>query len=232
MTEGEARSLALAAFLSELSTAAHASGIIFDDPVSSLDHRWRERVARRLVEEAKTRQVVVFTHELVFLYELVHRAEELGVDCAARSLRRERTAAGFVEDDLPWSGKSTKDRLAWLRDEQQALAKVHRHEGKAEYDARATVAYARLRKTWERAVEEVLLNAAVLRFRDSVQTQRLKVVTAQDIETVTNGMTKTSKWEGGHDQALAMNEPVPGPDDLKTDIDTLSSWVDGLRKRA
>jgi wobble nucleotide-excising tRNase len=33
---------------------------VYDDPVSSLDYKWREGVARRLVQEAKTRQVIVF----------------------------------------------------------------------------------------------------------------------------------------------------------------------------
>ena len=44
----------------------HRSAIVFDDPVLSLDHRWRKRVAKRLVEETKNRQVIVLTHDLVF----------------------------------------------------------------------------------------------------------------------------------------------------------------------
>ena len=44
-----------------------AETYVFDDPVSSLDHRHRDRVAERLAEEGKTRQVVVFTHDMAFL---------------------------------------------------------------------------------------------------------------------------------------------------------------------
>lgn len=55
VSEGEQRCLSIAAFFAELSTADDPSGIVFDDPVSSLDYRWREGVARRLVEAAKTR---------------------------------------------------------------------------------------------------------------------------------------------------------------------------------
>jgi energy-coupling factor transporter ATP-binding protein EcfA2 len=72
VSEGEQRCLAIAAFFAELSTADDPSGIVFDDPVSSLDYRWRESVARRLVLEARTRQVVVFTHDVVFLLLLKH----------------------------------------------------------------------------------------------------------------------------------------------------------------
>lgn len=75
VSEGEARCLSIAAFFAELSTADDPSAILFDDPVSSLDYRWREGVACRLVEEAKTRQVIVFTHDIVFLLILRQLAE-------------------------------------------------------------------------------------------------------------------------------------------------------------
>ena len=66
VSEGEQRCLSIAAFFAELSTADDPSGIVFDDPVSSLDYKWREGVARRLVKGAKKRQVIVFTHDVVF----------------------------------------------------------------------------------------------------------------------------------------------------------------------
>ena len=65
LSEGEHRAVALAAFLSELKMYPGKDAIIIDDPVSSLDHLRRSRVAERLIAEAKDRQVVVFTHDLV-----------------------------------------------------------------------------------------------------------------------------------------------------------------------
>lgn len=55
VSEGEARCLSIASFFAELSTAADQSAILFDDPVSSLDHNWRANVASRLVAEASSR---------------------------------------------------------------------------------------------------------------------------------------------------------------------------------
>ena len=49
LSEGEHRCVALAAFMAELATTDNKSGIVFDDPVSSLDHMNREAVAKRLV---------------------------------------------------------------------------------------------------------------------------------------------------------------------------------------
>ncbi len=65
VSEGEARCLSIAVFFAELSTTEDLSAILFDDPVSSLDHKWRSNVAKRFVEEAQSRQVIVFTHDIV-----------------------------------------------------------------------------------------------------------------------------------------------------------------------
>ena len=83
VSEGEARCLSMASFFAELSTAAHRSAILFDDPVCSLDHTWRRNVAKRLVMESRARQVVVFTHDIVFLLALGDAAGEVGGGCGA-----------------------------------------------------------------------------------------------------------------------------------------------------
>ena len=53
MSEGEARCLSIAAFFAELSTADDPSAVLFDDPVSSFDYKWRESVAQRFVTESQ-----------------------------------------------------------------------------------------------------------------------------------------------------------------------------------
>ena len=55
LSDGEQRALAIAAFFAELKTLPSVSAIVFDDPMSSLDHHRREIVAKRLVKEAQTR---------------------------------------------------------------------------------------------------------------------------------------------------------------------------------
>ncbi|WP_211293045.1 AAA family ATPase, partial [Xanthomonas cucurbitae] len=66
LSEGEQRAVAIGAFLAEIGLNGGKGGIVFDDPVSSLDHRRRERVAKRLAIEAAQRQVIVFTHDIYF----------------------------------------------------------------------------------------------------------------------------------------------------------------------
>ena len=102
VSEGEQRCLAIASFFAELSTAHDRSTIVFDDPVSSLDYKWREGVAARLVEEAKARQVIVFTHDVVFLLRLKELAELQQVEQRDQHVRNLPGGAGVCAEDLPW----------------------------------------------------------------------------------------------------------------------------------
>ena len=108
VSEGEQRCLSIAAFFAELSTADDPSGIVFDDPVSSLDYKWRDGVARRLVQEAKTRQVIVFTHDIVFLLLLKQFAEEKGVAHFDQHVRQLSMGAGVCSEELPWVAMPVK----------------------------------------------------------------------------------------------------------------------------
>jgi hypothetical protein len=226
--------LSIAAFFAELSTADDPSGIVFDDPVSSLDYKWREGVARRLVQEAKTRQVVVFTHDVVFLLLLGQFAEEQGVAQLDQHVRQLSKGAGICEEELPWVAMPFKKKIGYLKNEWQAADKLFRDGEQATYEKEAKYLYGLLREAWERALEEVLLGGIVERFRPSVQTQHIGTIadiTAEDCRTLDAAMTKCSKWLPGHDQAAAARAPVPEPVELKADIEALEKWVAAIRSR-
>ena len=232
VSEGEQRCLSIAAFFAELSTADDPSGIVFDDPVSSFDYKWREGVARRLVHEAKTRQVIVFTHDVVFLLLLKQFAEEHGVEQLDQHVRQLSKGAGVCTEELPWVAMPIKKKIGYLKNEWQAADKLHRDGHQAAYEKEAKYLYGLLREAWERALEEVLLAGIVERFRPGVQTQHIDTIadiTAQDCGTLDAAMTKCSKWL--HDQAPAARAPVPEPAVLKDDIEELENWVGAIRSR-
>jgi energy-coupling factor transporter ATP-binding protein EcfA2 len=234
VSEGEQRCLSIAAFFAELSTADDPSGIVFDDPVSSLDYQWRQAVARRLVQEAKTRQVIVFTHDVVFLLLLKQFAEELGVEQFDQHVRFLSKGAGVCTEELPWVALPIKKKIGHLKNGWQAADKLSRDGHQDAYEKEAKYLYGLLRESWERALEEVLLGGVVERYRPSIQTQQVAQIadiTAEDCKTVEAAMTKCSKWLPGHDQAAAARAPVPDPQELGADIDALENWVLAVRKR-
>ena len=234
VSEGEARCLSVAAFFAELSTASDKSAILFDDPVSSLDHNWRANVAERLVVESKSRQVIVFTHDIVFLLALVENADRHTADVKHQYLRRDRNLAGLSSDRLPWVAMKVNDRIGAMKELWQSADKRYRNGEQMKYDEDAARIYGLLRESWERAVEEVLLDGTVERYRNSVQTLRVKKladITDDDCNSVQAGMTKCSTWFTGHDQSGADNASIPGPAELKEDIQELQDWVKRIRRR-
>ncbi len=233
-SEGESRCLSLASFFAELSTADDPSAILFDDPVSSLDHKWRTRIARRLVQESKERQVIVFTHDLVFLLELHSNAEELSLPIHSLHLKREGAGAGIVNSDLPWKAMKVNDRLKVLNSEMQDATKQYKDGNYTAYEVMAISIYGKLRETWERAFEEVLLDRTVERYRREIQTRQISSladITQEDCNVFEKGMTVSSKWLRGHDLARAENEDIPKPDELGKDVDSLKNWVKSIRER-
>lgn len=234
VSEGEQRCLSIAAFFAELSTADDPSGIVFDDPVSSLDFQWRNGVARRLVQESKTRQVIVFTHDVVFLLALRQYAEELGVEPLDQHVRHQSKGAGVCAEELPWVALPVKKKIGYLNNGWQAANKLSRDGHQDAYEKEAKYLYGLLREAWERALEEVLLGGVVERYRPGVQTQQIAQIadiSAEDCKAVETAMTKCSTWLPGHDMAAAARAPVPEPVELKADIEALATWVTAIHKR-
>lgn len=234
LSEGEQRCIALAGFLAEISTQSSRSGVVFDDPVSSLDHERRAVVASRLVEEAKNRQVIVFTHDLVFLLFLEEECARQGASWTSAYLTHRGSKRGVPVDGLPWYGQSLKKRIGWLRQQVQQLAATSKVLDKEQLEQQASFLWGRLREAWECGVEEVLLGGAIRRFSRKVATQQLKRVadiSESDIASVDAGMTIASAWMPGHDLSAAINQPMPPLEVLGDEIEKLESWRSGIEKR-
>jgi len=225
LSEGEQRAIAIASFFAEVKLGKGKGGIVFDDPVSSLDHARRERVARRIAAEAQERQVVVFTHDIFFLNVLMFEAAALGLTPKALTLNQTPEGFGVAEESLPFAGANVSQRVGMLRNKQVECAKRHKAGDQVGYRLLARDLYNDLRMAWERGVEEVLLNEVVLRFRKGVETSRLKkvAVETEDVTAIAAGMSKCSNYTG-HDGAQEANVAPPSPDEMEADINALEAW--------
>ena len=225
LSEGEQRAIAIASFLAEVRLGGGRGGVVFDDPVSSLDHRRRWEVAERLALEARERQVIVFTHDIYFLCILEQKAEKVGAELHKRYIRRTPAGFGAYSEALPFDIEGTKGRIGYLRNMVGAVRHAENAGDEDEQRRLTCKAYGLLRLAWERSVEEVLFNGAIERFGEGVQTQRLREVIVEDSDyrEIDAGMSKSSKFE--HDAASQVERlPIPDPDDLSTDIERLHNW--------
>jgi ABC-type transport system involved in cytochrome c biogenesis ATPase subunit len=231
LSEGEQRALALATFMAEVSLVEGHGAVIFDDPMSSLDHAHRERVARRLAQEAASRQVIVFTHDLAFANHLADEASAQRVEASAMSVRRVRQRAGLVFPELPFAGVRVSERLERIKkmvaeaDESLRAGDIERSENVVR------AGYGRLRETWERGVEEAILNEAVVRFRPGVSTQRLRSVALDDDDYVKihEAMARCSYF-AAHDTSANANTATPTTDELRAEIEAARKFFADRKK--
>ena len=225
LSEGEQRAISLADFLTEVQLNPNNKGVFFDDPVTSQDHDRREKIAARLVELAKHRQIIVFTHDISFFIRLKLLAEKDNVAHDYTSIRKAGGTPGFISPDLPWIVQPIKQRIGTLKDRLVRLKKTEQAATEDEYYFAAKGWYILLREAWERAVEERLFKGVIQRFSIGVQTLKLKnvVVTSDLIAEIEHGMTESSNWL--HDAAAGLNPKPPDTNKAETDLNDLIEFA-------
>ncbi|MEZ8233950.1 MULTISPECIES: AAA family ATPase [Vibrio] len=233
-SEGEQKCVALASFLAELTVDNRKSAIIFDDPINSLDHKWRRLFADRIAREALTRQVIVFTHDMSFLKMLEESTDVTKTPLEVVSIRKLGDIAGYPFKEPPWGVKNTLARVGELKNLVPMLKKIEA-SGDFEFEMRVKDGYGRLRETYERLVEEWLLRKVVERFGRAVKTQSLKEivddVTSEDNDIVNAAMSKCSTYLRGHDDATGLAVDCPRASEFEKDVNDLDAYFKALKKR-
>lgn len=77
LSEGEQKAVALALFISEIKCQDESFPVIFDDPVTSLDHKIAHALAKKLLLLSKDKQVIIFTHNKLFFNSLIYWSKHL-----------------------------------------------------------------------------------------------------------------------------------------------------------
>lgn len=236
LSEGEQRAIALASFMAELGHSGHRGPIVLDDPVSSLDHRRRSCVAKRLVTEAKCRQVIIFTHDTVFLAELLHELEDQQnqeVEKIFHCLDATRTEAGLVNDGLPWHHMRYSDRIDKLEKACRELASARGQLTNEQADTRARLEYGRLRQVVERVVQDVVLCGVIQRYNDYIRIPHLRDIVGlqtSECNRLIQLHSRCGDIEAGHDKASARAYAAPTFGDLARDIEELKAIVAAVKQ--
>lgn len=232
LSTGEQTALATAFFLAELRVSNERSAIVLDDPISSLDHQRREHLATRLAEEARHRQVVVLTHDLVFVYYLQEKATELGVELHGQALTRAFHAVGVVADELPWTAKSPMERLKALRHRLKSELGPLYKGNDPRYEREAELWRLELRKAYERMIEVYVLGGTVERQARHIQVRKLHDVRwtpelAAEIDAAVKELSG-----GAHQVPLAQHGPAPSPAKLAELLERYASLCERTKPGA
>jgi len=204
LSEGEQTAAALADFLTEIELNGACAGVVFDDPVTSMDHVRKESIAQRLVEEASRRQVIVFTHDILFTNYLATAAEEKAVAFAGRTIWRD-------DADAP----GAIDRLAFPHEHYEGAAhdRAKKHfelartlAGEPQRDA-LEKACGSLRTAYEDFIQKKLFNNVVRRWRENITFTLDKVFFDEGIAVrVHNRMLTLSRYIDAHSHSPDFQE--------------------------
>jgi ABC-type cobalamin/Fe3+-siderophores transport system ATPase subunit len=217
LSEGEQKVIAIADFLSEMQLSEVNRGIIFDDPVTSLDEKRKREIAERLVKEALLKQVIIFTHDLVFVSSLIGHCKEnnIGNDCHWIE---------NVDGSLPGT--------IWLRNT-PSFEKDYKTSGKAQgyYDEAKKLApeqredkmkngFAALRTSYETQVVFGLFKGVVQRFEERVSVDSLKSVffTTEIRDEILDGFYQCCRYMEGHSHSDKYAYKKPELENLNEEI--------------
>lgn len=234
LSEGETRIAALAAFLADTTGSNQLAPFIFDDPISSLDQDFEEKVVERLVALSQTRQVIIFTHRLslVAQVEAVTKKWESipgmpSVKPTLTSLQRMAKTAGIVATA---SARDLKPESAVRGLIDNAITRLKKHQENAEvdaYEALGKSACSDFRIIVEKTIEFILLADVVGRFRRAINTQgklhKVAKVTNEDCLFIDDLMTRYSVFE--HAQSDELSSSALELDVFETDVLALQKWI-------
>ncbi len=175
LSEGEQKAIALAEFLTELQLDESKAPVVFDDPVTSLDHKIIEEVARRMVKMSRDRQVVIFTHSIL-LFNSIKQKNELprfkDLEFKYYETDTDTEHTGFLHE----SPTLKEDTFKNYKTKINTILNLPKEERQKKESELAIDGYNKLRPAIEVFVEKEMFNETVKRYRKNVALMRLETV--------------------------------------------------------
>ena len=228
LSEGEQTAAGLAGFLTEVYFDESKSAVVFDDPMSSLDHQRRSGAAQRMVELAQDRQVIVFTHDLIFLAELVKRARYLSVEVHQQTIQRNGSKQpGQITDKFPWKANDTDARINILKANLDKIAATRASMSGEEYEDKTSDWAGKLSETWERTIRSDVIYRVVDRSTTEVKPMLVRIlarISDKDYQDFEEGYSATSTWARRHDKSEEVSYVAPEPEEMEHELNRLKEW--------
>jgi energy-coupling factor transporter ATP-binding protein EcfA2 len=231
LSEGEQRAVALADFLTEVALDEQSAGIVLDDPITSLDFDWKEIIAERLVAEAARRQVILFTHDLHFLYLVKSYSEQAKVGVVSHWVQRGTNDGKPGHVSLNNSPLMEKEFKSPVR-AREFQDRAQKEPSPQEQQRLVEQGFGYLRTTYEAFIIYDLLGEVVVRFGERISPGRLKEIVWDPsiVEEVMHKYELLSRYVDAHLHSDAFAAQKPTPAILKTEIESFESMKTKLKK--
>lgn len=234
LSEGEQKIIAIADFIAEMQLSKVNRGIIFDDPVTSLDETRKSEIAKRLVKESNSKQVIIFTHDLVFIHSLLNHGEDTATISFCHWMEKIDDQVGLV-----WLHNSPPSEQNYGNVEP---AKLYRDKclkkdcSPEERQILLKQGFAALRTCYEVLVINTLFNKVIQRFDERVRFERLEeVYITEDVKNeLLRHFSQCCMYMEGHTHSDKYAYKKPEPKDLNEEIknyEALKSKIKSLKKQ-
>lgn len=227
LSEGEQKVIAIADFIAEMQVSEVNRGIIFDDPVTSLDDIRKSEIAKRLVEEGLSKQTVVFTHDLAFVSSLIGHSTDKQVSYNCHWIEKRNDKPGVI-----WLNNSPSYEREYRNGEpaRNCHAKANKSDCSPqirEYWVRS--GFTALRTCYEVLVINDLFKNVVQRFNERVSIDSLGSIyfDTELIQEITDSFAQCCRYMEGHSHSDKYAYIKPTPANLLEEIER----YDSLRKK-
>lgn len=221
LSEGEQKVIALADFIAENKVSDINTGLIFDDPVTSLDEERKSIIAKRIVDLTNNKQVIVFTHDLVFVSNLVNYSEENNVAFRCHWVEKSDESIGTVwlDNSPSFEKKYKKSGIA------QTFYEKAKKSPPETRESLVKSGFAALRSSYEAFVIFDLFSGVVQRFNDRVSIDSLNGVHVDKeiIKKVSDAFALACRYMEGHNHSDKYAAKKPTPDTLNEEIQRFNS---------
>ena len=234
LSEGEQKIITLSNFIAECTINNSKNGIVFDDPVTSLDQNYKEKISKIIANLSDNRQVIVFTHDLNFVRLLIDDYSKVTAEnCMLIGLKPYNGYYGLTTDDIPYLTKNIQERIDTIRKILKQIkgiapTQIDKIEEKTE------LACKRMRLLLEKSVEDILANRTIQRFSKNIilkakQLSSYVVTEKSDIDFILDLFGRYSATE--HDGSVASEYQKPTHKDIDKDITAFEEWKNDFQDR-
>ncbi len=224
LSEGEQKVLALSDFIAESLLRRKSSPIVLDDPVNSLDYRRLKNVVNRIYYLSKTRQVIVFTHNIWFATELLERFRKDKGACSYYDIQSDGESKGLLSK----ASNPRTDTFKTFKTKIDELIRQAEKQTSAEgREALVVSGYSSMRGACEVFVETDLFMEVTMRYRANVMMTKLVDIRPdrlpEAIRVVTEIFDKCCDITDAHSHALETKNVQPKLDELKEEWELLKN---------
>ncbi|MCP1145268.1 hypothetical protein NKR20_11030 [Lysinibacillus endophyticus] len=168
MSEGEQKAVAMVELATDLTMRGDFNPILFDDPVTSLDYKRAETIADLIYKLSLDRQVIVFTHNIMFYYYLYNccRADKNKENKFFKVDEIDKLNKGFISESFSGRLENLNEIMKKLRAQHQNI------NSKAcfgdELEEALKKVYSDIRTWCELIVEEGFFKSIIRRYEPNI----------------------------------------------------------------